>query len=136
MQKAILAIEAEQERADDRFALVVTETADHAVRAAIVLHFLHSAALARAIVEIATLGDDAVEHGSDVLEPPLCLAQIGRGRRQSNSRRGFSDIDGRNLRACGGALAAADASAAGHRHQQADRRELEARAFLPPASTP
>src|ERR1700745_1490694 len=89
MQKAILAIEAEQERADHRFALVVTETADHAVRAAIVLHFLHSAALARAIVEIATLGDDAVEHGSDVLEPPLCLAQIGRGRRQSNSRRVF-----------------------------------------------
>src|SRR6476469_7991330 len=80
MQKACLAIEAEQERADHRFALVVTETADHAVRAAIVLHFLHSAALARAIVEIATLGDDAVEHGSDVLEPPLCLAQIGRGK--------------------------------------------------------
>src|SRR5262249_57482458 len=37
MQKAILAIESEQERADHRFALVVTETTDHAVCTAIVL---------------------------------------------------------------------------------------------------
>src|SRR5262245_49954041 len=48
---------------------------------------LHSGALTRAIIEIAALGDDAVEHGAHVLEPPLCLGQFGGGRRQSNSRR-------------------------------------------------
>src|ERR1700750_662281 len=89
MRNDILAIEAEQERADHRFAFVVAETADHAVRAAIVLHFLHSGALARAIVKIATLGDNAVEHGADVLEPSLGLAQFGCGRRQSKSGRLF-----------------------------------------------
>src|SRR5262249_57263704 len=57
MPKAILTIEPEQERADHRFALVVAETANHAVRAAIVLDLLHSGALARAIVEIAAFGD-------------------------------------------------------------------------------
>src|SRR5262249_22069788 len=76
VQKAILAIKSEQERADHRFTLVVAETANHAVRAAVVLHLLHSGALARAIVEIAALGDNSVEHGADVLEPRLCLAQI------------------------------------------------------------
>src|SRR5262245_18221513 len=84
VQKPILAIGPELELANHRIALVVAETPDHAVRAAIVLLLLHSGALARAIVDIAALGDDAVEHGADVLEPRLCLAQSGGGRRQSN----------------------------------------------------
>src|SRR5262245_19447708 len=85
MQKAVIAIEPEQERADHRFALVVAETADHAVGAAVVLDLLHSAALARAIVEITALGDDAVEHGADILKPTLGLAELGGGGGQSNS---------------------------------------------------
>src|SRR6185295_3081810 len=132
MQKAILAIKAEQERADHRFALVVTETADHAVRAAIVLHFLHSAALARAIVEIATLGDDAVEHGSDVLATALPRsnwpwpATIEFAPRFFRYRWAKSSSLRRRSRS--GRCVSGRPS-----DQQADRRELEARAFLPPA---
>src|SRR5262249_1183864 len=84
MQKAVIAIEPEQERTDHRFAFVVAKPADDTVRAAVVLDFLHSAALARAIVEIAALGDDAVEHGADILKTALGLAQLGGGGGQSN----------------------------------------------------
>src|SRR5262249_30587567 len=80
-----------------RFALIVAETADYAVRAAIVLHLLHSGALARAIVEIAALGDNAVEHGADVLEPRLCSVHIGGRRRQSKSRRLSEIAAGKNF---------------------------------------
>src|SRR5262249_20552390 len=48
VQEAILAVEAEQERSDHGFALVIPETADHAVGAAIVFDLLHAGALARA----------------------------------------------------------------------------------------
>src|SRR4029453_2187771 len=53
--------------------------------AAVVFSLLHSGALARAIVEIAALRDDAVEHSSDVLEPRLGFTQPPRGRRETNS---------------------------------------------------
>ena len=75
-----------QERADHRFAFVVPEAANHAVGAAVVLDLLHAGAFTRAIVEIAALGDDAVEQGANVLEPALCFAQVGRGGRQPNAR--------------------------------------------------
>src|SRR5262249_15020680 len=80
VEEAVLAVGAEQEGADHGFALVVPEAPDHAVGAAIVLDLLHPAAFARAIVEIAALGDDAVEQRANVFEPALCFAQAGRGR--------------------------------------------------------
>src|SRR5262249_32105755 len=85
MQKTVIAIEAEQQRADDGLALVVAEAADHTIRAAIVLDLLHSGTVARAVFQVAALGDDAVEHYANVFEPSFCFAQLGRRRRQSNS---------------------------------------------------
>src|SRR5262245_18215055 len=42
MQKAVVVVKAKQQRADQRFTLIVPEAADHAVRAAVVLDLLHS----------------------------------------------------------------------------------------------
>src|SRR5262249_22961677 len=61
MQKAVVVMEAEQQRAHHRFALIVSEAADHAVRAAILLDLLHSGAVARAVFQVRALGDDAIE---------------------------------------------------------------------------
>src|SRR5262249_7214814 len=61
MQKAVVVIEPEQQRADHQFALIVPEAADHAVRTAVVLDLLHSGAVARAVFQVRALGDDAIE---------------------------------------------------------------------------
>ena len=46
MQKTVIAVETEQQRADDRLTLVVAEAADHTIRAAVVLDLLHSGTIA------------------------------------------------------------------------------------------
>src|SRR5258705_7772819 len=61
MQQAVIVIEPEQQRADHRLSFVVAKAADHAVGAAIVLDLPHGGAVARAVFELAALGDDAVE---------------------------------------------------------------------------
>src|SRR5262249_52503415 len=85
VQQAGLVIEPEQERADDVLALVVTEAADHAVGAAVVLDLLHGAPLARVVGEVAPLGDDAVKRRADALEPLPGFRQLRRCRRQADA---------------------------------------------------
>src|SRR5262249_24546251 len=121
--------EPEQERTDHRFAFVVAKPADDTVRAAVVLDFLHSAALARAIVEIAALGDDAVEHGADILKPALGLAQLGGGGGQSNSLL-LSEISLREVLQLTASFAQREVHESnGRRYQPADRRRSAAPAF-------
>jgi hypothetical protein len=80
MQSALVIVESEQQRAHDRFAFVVAETADNDVRGAVILDLLHAAAVARAIFEVAALGDDAVERRADALEPAFGHRQFRRRR--------------------------------------------------------
>ena len=87
IQQAVVVVEAEQQRADHLLALVVAEAADHAVGAAEILDLLHGAALARRVEEVAPLGDDAVEGGTDALEPAARLGEPrGRGRQAETLR--------------------------------------------------
>src|SRR5438477_6560643 len=77
MQQPILVIKTEQQRADDILTLVVAKTTDDAVSAAIILDLLHAAAVARAVFEVAALGDDAVEGRTGPLKPLLGLGKPG-----------------------------------------------------------
>ena len=76
LQVAGVVVEPEQQRADDRPALVPAEPGDHAVRRPHVLDLGHQP-LVRAVGQVGGLGDDAVEAGAlERLEPAL------RGRRR------------------------------------------------------
>jgi ferritin-like metal-binding protein YciE len=81
MQQAAGIVESQQERADDTSALVVAETADDAVGAAVILDLLHAGPVAGPISEIAPLGDDAVKHFARPPQPSLGFRKLGGHRR-------------------------------------------------------
>src|SRR3989442_10412863 len=88
VQRAILVIEAEQERADHRAGavLVPAEAGDHAVGGARVFDLDHRA-LAGAVGRVQTLRHDAVEPGPlEATEPVLREGAIARGRREGHWR--------------------------------------------------
>src|SRR5262249_41410005 len=85
MQQAVLAVEGEQERAHGSRARAGAESADHAVRAAIVLNLLGGRALAGPIRQVASFRDDAVEGRAGSREPAFRLRAILRCRRQANA---------------------------------------------------
>src|SRR5262249_20570870 len=62
-------VQAQQQRANQRTVLVVAKAADHAVGAAEIFDHLHAAAVARAVIEIAALGDHAIERCAGAAEP-------------------------------------------------------------------
>src|ERR1700722_7513900 len=76
VEQAAAIVEAKQQRADDVCALVVAEAADHAVGAAVVLDLLHAGAIARAIIEVALLGDHAVKRGAGAAQPFLRFGEF------------------------------------------------------------
>jgi len=79
VQQAVRVVEAEEQRADDLGLRAVAEAANHAIRAAEVFDLLHAVALARAIVEVAPFGDDAIERRAGLGEPLFRLGQFERG---------------------------------------------------------
>ena len=69
MEETLGIVKSEQQRPDDVFALVVAETSDYAVRAAIIFDFLHAGSLTGKIRQVSSLGDDTVERVSGAFQP-------------------------------------------------------------------
>ena len=80
VQRAVVVVEAEQQRADALAVFVDAVPGDHAVGRAFVLH-LHHRALAGPVRAVERLGDDAVEpRAFEVLEPVGRDVAVARGR--------------------------------------------------------
>src|SRR5438105_3519648 len=80
IEPAVAVIETEQQRADQRAALVVAEAADHTIGATQILDLLHAAAIAGAVGKVTTLGDDAIERRAGAAQPSLGFIKSGAGR--------------------------------------------------------
>src|SRR5262249_1482502 len=77
MQQTGLVVEAEQERADDVRAFAVAEAPDDAIGAAEILDLLHRRAVGGPVLDVATLGDTAVQSAGAAFEPALGLGGVG-----------------------------------------------------------
>ena len=85
IEAALVIVQPEQQRAHDRFSFVVAETADDAVRAAIIFDLLHPATVPGAVGQVAPLGDDTVERGTHAVEPSLGFDELACCRREANA---------------------------------------------------
>jgi hypothetical protein len=65
--------------------LGIAKSAHHAIRTAEVFNLLHPVTLARSVVHVAPLGDNAVERWTRFGEPFSSLDQLERRRRQTNA---------------------------------------------------
>jgi hypothetical protein len=80
VEQAVVAIEAEEERADQFGIRAVTETADDAIGGAEILDLLHGAgALAGFVGSVEVLGDDAVQAAAHGAEPATGVGETGGG---------------------------------------------------------
>ena len=81
IQPPLVVIEPEEKRSDQRAVLAVTEPADNAIGGVLEFVFLHSVATAAEIRQVGALGDDAVDIGTEPLQPLQRRAAIGGARR-------------------------------------------------------
>jgi hypothetical protein len=89
LEAAVLAVEPEQQGADDAAGLVPAEAGHDAVGRALVLHLEHRARVG-GVRRVERLGDDAVEAGAlEDLEPLAADRDVGARRRQVDRRRGL-----------------------------------------------
>ena len=88
VQQAIVAIESQQQRADQLAAALVAEAADHAIGGAQTFDLEHGP-LAGRVRQIEALGDDAVGLHMFAVQPSLCLFAIA-GEGRDKKRRAFA----------------------------------------------
>src|SRR5215472_11409341 len=69
VEEALLVIEAEQQRADERAVRVVAKATDDAIGGAGQLVFLHAVAAAVEVGQVGTLGDKAIDVAAEPVEP-------------------------------------------------------------------
>src|SRR3954470_16728537 len=69
VQQTIVSVQAKQERPDDLLFGCITKPANHTVRGAPELHFLHARALPGHVRTIQAFGDDPIQISADFFEP-------------------------------------------------------------------